>query len=93
MARSNKLYRVNICLKLRYTDSPFRAHSFVLRYILVGIVGVLANVSDMSGSDSNDALRDLVPDILGIHDDDEEFLMAIDDRNDAKCGRDEQRSS
>jgi hypothetical protein len=50
-------------------------------------------VSDMSGSDSNDVLRDLVPDILRIHDDDEELFMAIDDRNDAKCGRDEQRSS
>jgi hypothetical protein len=32
----------------------------------------------MSGSDSNDALRDLVPDILGIRDDDDELFMTID---------------
>jgi hypothetical protein len=73
-----KLYRVNICLQLRYIDSPFHAYSVASCSILVGTVGVLANVSDMSGSDSDDALRDLVPDILGIHDDDDELFMAID---------------
>jgi hypothetical protein len=33
----------------------------------------------MSGSDSNDTLSDLVPDILGIHDDNDKLFMAIDE--------------
>jgi hypothetical protein len=66
------LYRLNICFQLIYVDSQFFAHSFALCLLLVGTVGALLSVGDISGSD--DALRDIVPDILRIHDQDDDFF-------------------
>jgi hypothetical protein len=43
----------------------------------MGTIGALLSVGGMSGSDSDHALHDFVPDILRIHDEADELFITV----------------